>query len=165
MPFDAAPVRSPLPDNIAGQSALVLDMVEFYFRGGERWLRGTWQRGEQRCLMGAVRFVRSEVLCYRDQAEVYLARAINPPSANASPARSRTPRSRTKTNGQLARKASVAARSKVIELWCASIVMSFNDANGRTYSEIAAVLSTAKELAEADARAEVDTFTDCAVNG
>ena len=34
MPFDAAPVRSPLPDNVAAQSALVLDMAEFYFRGG-----------------------------------------------------------------------------------------------------------------------------------
>ena len=41
MPFDAAPVvRSPLPDSIAGQSALVLDMVEFYFRDGKRWARG-----------------------------------------------------------------------------------------------------------------------------
>ena len=46
MPFDAAPVvRSPLPDNIAGQSALVLDMVEFYFRDGKRWARGGWMDG------------------------------------------------------------------------------------------------------------------------
>ena len=39
MPFDAAPAgRPPLPDNAAGQSAFVLDMVEFYFRGGQRGL-------------------------------------------------------------------------------------------------------------------------------
>jgi hypothetical protein len=45
MPFDAAPVvRSPLADNIAGQSAIVLDMMEFYFRDGERWAHGSWRR-------------------------------------------------------------------------------------------------------------------------
>lgn len=35
MPFDATPVvRLPLPDTIAAQLALVLDMMEFYFRAG-----------------------------------------------------------------------------------------------------------------------------------
>ena len=29
-----------LPDNIAGQSALVLDMVKFYFRDGAQWAQG-----------------------------------------------------------------------------------------------------------------------------
>ena len=47
MPFDATPVHSPLPDNIAAQSALVLDMAEFYFREGKRWCTaGLAQRGE-----------------------------------------------------------------------------------------------------------------------
>jgi hypothetical protein len=121
MPFDAAPVRSPLPDNTAGQSALVLNMMEFYFRDGQRWAHRTWWEaaGEKRCLLGAVRFVRSEILSDRDQAEYYLARAIHPAQANGSPTR----------------------------------VMQFNDAKGRTYPEIAAVLRKAKEMAEIDARA------------
>ena len=134
MPFDAAPaVLSPLPANVAGQSALVLDMVEFYFRDGERWLSGTWQRGELRCLLGAVKFVRSEILCDRDQADLYLARAIAP----AAPAYIST----------------AIIHGRLIRALASSIIMKFNDRNGRTYAEIAAVLRTAKALAEIDARA------------
>jgi hypothetical protein len=129
MPFDAAPVRSPLPNNIAAQSALMLDMVEFYFDGGKRWGQNAWARGERRCLLGAVKFVRSQILCDRDQAEYYLARAIAPARPNAS-----------------------AASNKIHELLYSSIVMRFNDTNDRTYSEIADALCKAKELAEADAR-------------
>lgn len=153
MPFDAAPVRSPLTDNIAGRSALVLDMVEFYFRGGERWLCGTWQRGEQRCLLGAVKFVRSEILCDRDQADLYLARAIAP----AAPAYTSTAiihgrQSRTKTSERLARKATVAPSCETIRAMASSIIMKFNDRNGRKYSEIVAALHKARELAEAEAQ-------------
>lgn len=139
MPFDAAPVvRSPLPDNIAGQSAFVLDMVEFYLRDGQRWAHGTWWEaaGEKRCLLGAVRFVRHDILSDRDQAEYYLARAIAPAQAHVSHAVSCARRS-----------------SKAAELMMSAIVMKFNDANGRSYSKIATVLRAAKELAEADARA------------
>ena len=147
MPFDAAPlVRSPLPDNIAGQSALVLDMTEFYFRDGQRWAHGEWWQAarEKRCLLGAVKFVRSEICSDGDQAEFYLARAIDPAPAN---------RSGTRTSEQSARKASVAARSTALRLLVSSIVMRFNDTKGRSYSEIAAVLHKAKEMAAADAAA------------
>ena len=139
MPFDAAPVvRSPLPDNIAGQSALVLDMVEFYLRDGQRWAHRTWWQaaGEKRCLLGAIKFVRHDILSDRDQAEYYLARAIAPAHANVSHSVNCPRRS-----------------SKAVELMISAIVMKFNDANGRSYSKIAAVLRAAKELAEADAKA------------
>ena len=153
MPFDAAPVvRSPLADNIAGQSALVLDMVEFYFRDGERWLCGTWQRGERRCLLGAVKFVRSEIRCGRDQADLYLARAIAPAApAYTSTAIIHGPQSRTKTNKQIARKATVACSDETIRAMASSIIMKFNDRNGRKYSEIVTALHKARELAEAEA--------------
>ena len=63
MPFDAAPVRSPLPDNTAGQSALVLDMVTFYFRDGVQWGQGIGsEKGTHLCLLGAVRSVRRELV-------------------------------------------------------------------------------------------------------
>jgi hypothetical protein len=45
----------PLPANTAGQSALVLDMVEFYFRGGERWAPRGNRVGERRGLFAAIR--------------------------------------------------------------------------------------------------------------
>ena len=52
MPFDAAPVvRSPLADNIAGQSALVLDMVEFFFRAGAQWGQGIGSETGTRALL------------------------------------------------------------------------------------------------------------------
>jgi hypothetical protein len=126
MPLDAAPVvPSPLADDIAGQSALVLDMVEFYFQGGKRWVPGTWLHGEQRCLLGAVRFVRNQLADHKDNATDYLARAIRPELA-------------------------FIARP---DRHPASIVIAFNDAPRRTYAEVAAVVRKAKELAEADARA------------
>ena len=80
MPFDAAPVvRSPLPDNIAGQSALVLDMVEFYFRDGSAMGTGLrWNSGERRCLLEAVSSCGTKLGDHRDRAPEYLARAIRP---------------------------------------------------------------------------------------
>lgn len=126
MSFDAAPaVRSPLPANIAGKSALLLDMVEFYFRGGERRAPGLSREGDRFCLLTAIEFVRSEIGCHSDDAFHYLARAIDPEIA-------------------------VLARPDQMS---PSLVIAFNDAPGRTYAEIAAVLHTAKALAEMDARA------------
>ena len=126
MPFDAAPaVHSPLPANAAGQSALVLDMVEFYFRGGERWEPRTSKEGERPCLLTAIEFVRREIGCHSDHAFYYLARAIDPDIA-------------------------VLARPSQIG---PSLAIGFNDAPGRTCAEIAAVLCTARALAEMDARA------------
>ena len=59
MPFDAAPVRSPLPDNTAGQSALVLDMVKFYFRDGAQWGTGHRIRNRNTPLLAWSRPVRA----------------------------------------------------------------------------------------------------------
>jgi hypothetical protein len=126
MPFDAAlAVLSPLPANVAGQSALVLDMVEFYFRGGERWVPRTSGEGERLCLLTAIEFVRREIGCNSDHAFYYLARAIDPDVA------------------VLARPGQIGP----------SLTIGFNDAPGRTYAEIATVLCTAKALAEIDAKA------------
>ena len=138
MPFDAAPaVHSPLPANIAGQSALVLDMVEFYFRGGERWAPGSSREGGRLCLLTAIEFVRREIGCHSDHSFYYLARAIDPDIA------------------VLARPGQIGP----------SIAIAFNNAPGRTYAEIAAVLHTAKALAEMDAKAFDEEEKRNAVDG
>jgi hypothetical protein len=126
MPFDAAPVvRSPLADNIAGQSALVLDMVEFFFfEDGAKWNpRVFTNKDGARCLLGAIRFVRQQIACAPDRAPHYLVRAIHP------------------------------ARPDFQRSDPQPVIFRFNDAPGRTYAEVAAVVRKAKELAEADARA------------
>ena len=70
MPFDAAPVvRSPLPDNIAGQSALVLDMVEFYFRWRQAMGAGAWRMdGSGSAYLKPCMFVRREIGRHKDRA-------------------------------------------------------------------------------------------------
>jgi hypothetical protein len=138
MPFDAAPaVHSLLPANGAGQSALVLDMVEFYFRGGERWAPGSSREGDRFCLLTAIEFVRRETGCHSDHSFYYLARAIDPDIA-------------------------VLARPDQMS---PSLIIAFNDAPGRTYAEIAAVLHTARALAEIDARALHEETKRNAVDG
>ena len=79
MPFDAAPVRSPLPDNVAAQSALVLDMAEFYFRDGAQWAQQGFgsETGAKRCLLEAIIFVRRELGNRKDLTPEYLERAID----------------------------------------------------------------------------------------
>jgi hypothetical protein len=125
MPFDAAPVvRSPLPDNIARQSALVLEAVEFFFEDGAKWSPRTFtSRDAARCLLGAIRFVRQHIACAPDRAPHYLVRAIHP------------------------------ARPDILRSDPQPVIFRFNDAPGRTYDEVAAVVRKAKELAQADARA------------
>jgi hypothetical protein len=125
MPFDAAPVvRSPLADNIAGQSALVLDMVEFFFEDGAKWNPHAFtSKDGARCLFGAIRFVRQQIACAPDRAPHYLVRAIHP------------------------------ARPDFLRSDPQPVVFRFDAVPGRTYAEVAAVVRKAKELAEADARA------------
>ena len=124
MPFDAAPVvRSPLADNIAGQSALVLDMVEFFFEDGAKWNPQVLPtRDGARCLLGAIRFARQQIACASDRAPHYLVRAIHP------------------------------ARPDFLRSDPQPVISRFNDAPGRTYAEVAAVVREAKKLAEAAAR-------------
>jgi hypothetical protein len=137
MPFDAAPVdRPPLPDSIAGQSALVLDMVEFYFRHGAQWAQAFEGMGVRQCLLSAVTFVRRELDDHKDHAPEYLLRAID----------LMYPQCRENL-GKLFLRLRVAPTST-------DVITNFNDARGRKYSEIADVLHTAKEMAAADARVE-----------
>ena len=113
MPFDAAPVRS--LDNIAGQSALVLDMVKFYFRDGAQWAQGIGsESGTRLCLLGAVRFVRRELGNSRDHAAEYLERAID-------------------LKHPQCRKRLAKAYLRVRALKTIDVVTSFNDAPRRTF--------------------------------
>ena len=142
MPFDAAPVvRSPLPDNIAGQSALVLDMVEFYFQSGAKWQQHLLAADDgRRCLLGAVQFVRLEIGSEDDRAFEYLIEAIT----GVRPLRSRGGFTTT-----------FLQRYEIFR---------FNDGRGRKYPEIAALLRKARELAEADARAQDEEVKRIAVD-
>jgi hypothetical protein len=123
MPFDgttAKQIRRPKCDPTAAQSALVLDMVELFFRDGAKWAHGRWKAPDgKRCLIGAVRFVRRQVGSNADRAPTYLARAI-------------------------------PAKDGPLLLDAVNAIIGFNDAPGRTYPEIAAVICRAKLLAEAD---------------
>ena len=126
MPFDAAPVRS--LDNIAGQSALVLDMVKFYFRDGAQWAQGIGsESGTHLCLLGAVRFVRRELGNSRDHAAEYLERAID-------------------LKHPQCRKKLAKAYRRVRVLKTIDVVTCFNDAPCRTFAEIVDVLHKAKEI-------------------
>jgi hypothetical protein len=72
MPFDgttAKQIRRPKCDPTAAQSALVLDMVELFFRDGAKWAHGRWKTPDgKRCLIGAVRFVRRQIGSNADRA-------------------------------------------------------------------------------------------------
>jgi hypothetical protein len=136
MPFDATPAaRSPLPDNIATQSALVLDMVESYFCGGVQWAQGIGsETGTHLCLLGAVNFVRRELGNCEDRAAEYLERAVD----------LKYPQCRRRLA-----KAFLRIRApKTVD-----IVTNFNDARRRTFAEIVAVLHKAKEIAATDVSA------------
>jgi hypothetical protein len=135
MPFDAAPVlRSPLP-NIAAQSALVLYMVESYLRAGAQWAQGIGsETGKRLCLLGAVTFARRELGNHEDRADAYLERAID---LKYPQCRKRLAKAYHRTQ---------RAPQTV------DVVTSFNDAPRRTFAQVAAVIHTAKKLAETDAR-------------
>ena len=100
------------------RSALVLEMMEDYLQGGARWMRGYHHNPEGRkCLLAAMKHVRKQLASQDDAVPAYLAKAIEWP---------------------------VGAECKGRH--CA-IMMAFNDAPGRTYAEIEAVLHKAMELA------------------
>ena len=126
MPFDgttAKKTRRPEQRIKAIRSALVLDMVEFFFRDGAMWVSGQWETCDgKRCLLQAVSFVRRQISSRADRAPAYLARAI-------------------RDNDH------IRPQDRII---------AYNDARGRTYREIAALIREAKVLAEADARREPD---------
>jgi hypothetical protein len=122
MPFDGTTAKKTLRPKqraTAAQTALVLDMVEFFFRDGAMWTRHQWKTCDgKRCLVEAVRFVRQQIGSRADRAPAYLVRAIH-------------------DNDHMQPQDRIVA---------------YNDARGRTYPEIAALIREAKWLAEADAR-------------
>jgi hypothetical protein len=126
MPFDgttAKTTRRPEQRTTALRSALVLDMVEFFFRDGAMWVSGQWETCDgKRCLLQAVSFVRRQIGSRADRAPAYLAHAI-------------------RDNNY------IRPHDRIV---------AYNDAHGRTYPEIAALIRAAKALAEADARSEPD---------
>jgi hypothetical protein len=81
MPFDGTTVkktRRPKQHTAAGRSALVLNMVDFFFRDGAMWTHHQWETCDgKRCLGEAVRFVRRQIGNRADRAPAYLAHAIH----------------------------------------------------------------------------------------
>lgn len=128
MPFDGTTIRKrqlPKRDPGGAQSALVLDMAALFFQDGALWTGEHWKtRAGARCLVEAVRFVRREIGRADDRALDYLARAIRETYRDCR------------------------------GVWGSRdlIVRYYNDADGRTYPEIAHVLRRARQLAEADTR-------------
>ena len=125
MPFDGTtPAKPQLAQISAAQSALVLDVVEVSFRDGARWARGAYCTTDgRRCLLEAVQFARRQIGAQFDRAPDYLARAIR----------------LRRGHGDL-------------YLETEGTVLAFNDARGRKWRQIAAVIRKAKALAEADAQ-------------
>jgi hypothetical protein len=130
MPFDGASKTL-----VATQSMIVLGMIESFFEGGVRWARRTYCTGDgKRCLLGAIEHVRGETGFVDNRAAEYLAGAIN--------------------LRQLSKGLPLLGDTATVT------VIAFNDAFGRSYAEIVAVLSEAKTLATIDAGAiEVETHT------
>jgi hypothetical protein len=127
MPFDgldAGPRRLLKRDPRGAESALVLDMVEFFFQGGRLWTQYSATAGNgERCLVEAIRYVRRQIRSRSDRAQHYLARAIR----------------------QTCRDWRGVRESR-------DVVEGYNDTRGRTYPEIVLVIRAAKMLAEADAQ-------------
>ena len=81
MPFDGSIQRRVgllSTGYMAAQSAIVLDMIEFFFDGGRKWARRTLETSDgKRCLLGSIQYVQREIGYSDDHAVEYLARAIN----------------------------------------------------------------------------------------
>lgn len=116
MPFDGEIIRR----GFLGLEDMLLDMVEFSFEGGAKWMQGKEGNFKgQRCLIGAVRFVREQTGIRCDEMERYLARAI-------------------------------AIRSNNSRLTDSRAITNFNDVRGRTFADIVAIIREARELAQVD---------------
>ena len=78
MPFDGTTPAKPQRARLtAAESALVLDVVEVFFRDGAMWARGAYCTLDgRRCLLEAVQFARRQIGVQFDRAPDYLARAI-----------------------------------------------------------------------------------------
>ena len=125
MPFDGT--TKPSVGSGVSQSTIVLNMMEFFFDGGARWARRTYCTDDgKRCLLGALEYVRCETGYRDDRAVQYLARAID--------------------LQQSAKSLPLLGNSDTVT------IMGFNDSFGRSFADVAAVLSDAKQLAAIDCR-------------
>jgi hypothetical protein len=125
MPFDGT--TKPFVGLGASQSTVVLNMMEFFFDGGARWARRTYCTDDgKRCLLGALEYVRCETGYCDDRAVQYLAHAIN--------------------LRQLAKGLPLLGNTDTVT------IMGFNDSFGRSFADVAAVLSDAKQLSAIDCR-------------
>jgi hypothetical protein len=100
-------------------------MIEIFFDGGARWARRTYCTDDgRRCLLGALEYARCETGHCDDRAVQYLARAIN--------------------LRQLAKGLPLLGNTDTVT------IMGFNDSFGRSFADVAAVLSDAKQLSAID---------------
>ena len=129
MPFDGTSKQS--VGLSASQSTIVLNMMEFFFDGGARWARRTYCTDDgKRCLLGALEYVRCETGHHDDRAVQYLAHAIN--------------------LRQLANGLPPLGDTNMVT------IIGFNDSFGRSFADVAAVLSDAKQLSVIDCRQDKD---------
>jgi hypothetical protein len=102
-------------------------MMEFFFDGGARWGRRTYCTNDgKRCLLGALEYVRCEAGYSDDRALQYLVRAIN--------------------LRQLAKGLPLLGNTDTMT------IIGFNDSFGRSFADVATVLSDAKQLSAIDCR-------------
>ena len=129
MPFDGT--SKPSVRSGASPATIVLNMMEFFFDGGARWARRTYCTDDgKRCLLGALEYVRCETGHREDRAVQYLARAIN--------------------LRQLAKGLPLLGNTNVVT------IIGFNDSFGRSFADVAAVLSDAKQLSVIECRQDKD---------
>ena len=101
--------------------------MEYFFDGGVRWARRTYCTDDgKRCLLGALEYVRCETGHRDNRAVQYLARAIN--------------------LRQLAKGLPLLGNTDTVT------IIGFNDSFGRSFADVAAVLSDAKRLSAIDYR-------------
>jgi hypothetical protein len=102
-------------------------MMEFFFDGGARWACRTYCTDDgRRCLLGALEYVGCETGHHDDRAVQYLARAIN--------------------LRQLAKSLPLLGNTDTMT------IIGFNDSFGRSFADVATVLSDAKQLSAIDYR-------------
>ena len=118
------PFDGEIRSGFVGLDDMLLDMVEFSFAGGSRWAQRAVEVGDSHCLIGAAQYVARETGCESDRTIQYLSEAI--------------------TKWQ--------RRHRLIPSQNCDIdnVVGFNDAKGRRFAEIVAVIREARELAMVD---------------
>jgi hypothetical protein len=113
-----------------GHDDMLLDMVEFALDGGRNWLQRAYKRGNRRCLLETVRLVRKETGSRNDRIIDYLAQGIT--NWKRRDGREATPFSPY------------------------AMIVGFNDATGREFSDIVEVIREARQLAQQAFNIEIE---------